>query len=465
MTRLTVEIGDSVQARTEDGRSLRFRTRHESLMFGALALSQGRDLSRAELARLLWPEAEAESASISFRQRLCDLRRLLGDALESDRRTIRLHLPGLVTMERRTSGLDSDSALSVCRSLALAADFDRFCGDRGWTSARLARLAEGILQGESATLHAGQASLPDLVSIAQGVENRLEDRLHAALGAATLQLDGPDRRFARSAPSLLGEEVRRRPDLIRALAALFEAAAIACHRDGRWARAVMCQEEAVRLYREAGDSEALSAAEFKQARMAIDIGRFRSGYEAIGRMRQNGELSTRLMALADLNLVFAHSLAGRLRSAHESAMSFRRCPLARDSVLHPWARLNESVLFCRAGRPREAASAILEAQQEIGPPAHPLDHHWHWHQATDVFVCLGDSARTAFTDTLAQRAAEYRQESMTPINRNRFESSVTDLAARSRTQEWLAAVEEAEAVDLASAHEIVMDGVLAAVVR
>ena len=123
--RWTVRLLGRVEVQGPAGVVRHWHSRAVAELLARLALEPRRDHPREELATLLWPEADSESARRRLRQALSILRRQLdGDAvpdrpwLIADRQAIRL-LPGV---------LDSD----VARFLRAVQDPDAAAAAEAW---------------------------------------------------------------------------------------------------------------------------------------------------------------------------------------------------------------------------------------------------------------------------------------------------------------------------------------------
>lgn len=440
MRRLTIEIGRQVVAREFGGDLLFLRTRHEGLLLGALALAGGRELSRAALAGHLWPEMAPDRAGMNFRQRLRDLRRTVGERVDADRTAVWLKADGVTVLELPGAALDA------CRTMARECDFRSQRGGQAWSGTDAWEWLRATVAGERAGREPVAADWAGLMRTAEDSGRETEERLLAACLLARLQIQGVESGATQRFALAFLEAGRGREELSLPLGYLAGLAALESRRSGSPAEAFLFLTESERCFRAAQSGWALQLSALRRGRMLLDFGQSRTGYAQLCALDGAG-LDHYLGPMLDLNLVFAHSLAGDYGAARTAGQRFRSGS-GWDSGMLSWLLLNESFLHCRQGQLRQAAETILEASRVLDAPLKPLDAVWHWTQAMEVFSRMGAGYQAAVTDTLVRRSWRMMSEGATPMVQRLYEKSLVRVVERAETRDWMAGVRAAESLDL-----------------
>lgn len=457
MAPLRVEIGEELAAWTQNRRPVQFRTRHEALLCAALVLAQGQELDRAALAKALWPDNTPESATVNFRQRLCDLRKTLGDQLEADRKAVRLPIAPAAILLHQDAAQNPTSLYSQARQIAQTATL---ADPTPWSDKKLQIWLEEALQNPNAPCPF-PASLQNLHAQAENPKaEQPTARLIAAcvLARHDLQNGQNDFHFATAARILESidphpDSAQRRPpdpETLAPLAYLLELTAALARRNGNLAQAIAWQAEAAKQYQSANRPDQTRRAKFRTARMLVDAAQVQTGHQALLRF-QDKPLPPNLAPYLELNLVFVEAIRGRLEAATQARDRAKAATRHQSPDTLSWLHLNESVLLCRSGKPRLAAAAILEAKKTATAPRHAVDHRWHWAQAVEVFAHLGDVQSTAVADNLVNRAEAAAIEKTSPLNRFRKDRTVAALTAKTDPRTWIQAQTQAENIHLTEA--------------
>ncbi len=451
MAKLRVRLGERVLVETAAGRPLRLTTRHEGLLLGALALANGRELNRKRLAHLLWPDNEPDAAMVNLRRRLADLRRLVGPFLEADRTCISMAPGAVEAFVDPNEAILPSSAAAVCRRLQSSADQSR----PRWTTERLRDWLTAWSAAEVLHDEPDESDASSLLAAARSRRLSAEERLLAACGAACALLATPERRIAWRLAAELPSAWRREPELLPAWARLYEIASTGLHRSGHWAAAASAASFSAELCRRASLGSRLGPAQFRRARIAQDMGQFRWAYQEMLRLAETAH-APGARSVAQTNLIFAHTLAGRFAEAEESAESICLGGAASASV-QSWAWLNLALTHSHQGQPARAAAAISRADESLPTPDCPLQNHWLWRQAAHAFAANESGAEALICDSLARRAAAALGDEPTPINRQLMDRRLVAITSREEPHRWMGALAEADAIPLQDAHGWVTD--------
>lgn len=142
-------LGD-LSLRDAAGAAVRLKARKSLLLLACLAAAPDRRSTRERLAAMLWPDRGDEQARNSLRTALSDIRRELGDAVETDGDTLVLALSvvdtDIASLRRRARDADADADDGHPLGDFFAGDFlageDFGDADDGWLAARRAEFAE-----------------------------------------------------------------------------------------------------------------------------------------------------------------------------------------------------------------------------------------------------------------------------------------------------------------------------------
>lgn len=437
-------INQQIEAWSDSGRRLRFTTRHEAVLLGALALAEGRELLRAELAQGLWPETDFESARVNLRRRIADLRRLAGTRVEADRRWISLAMAGI---EVRTG---PGAALDACTALADRSEPTRLLWSQNDESLLEDWLAAWAECRPAPSLTLGREKL---LMRASAKDASARSRVLAACGASALGLQPPDRSLVWRLANNAADE----PELQPAAACLFDLTSLALHRSGSWTAAQAAAKKCLELSQASGMEQRALFSRFRLARMRQDTGGGRLRPDLLRALSSSRRTPEALQATAALNLVFAHFLHESPEDAAREAKEQRGSRKFSTPEHEGWLLLNLALSEAMAGRAADSARTILEANSLLNPLPGTLDHHWMWQTTVDAFAAAGWGRQAAIAERLSDRAMTLRGEAATPLNRARIQRRLSQAAREMSASDWLEAICEADEMPLQESHAFLMD--------
>lgn len=446
MVAISVAVGDEVRATRANGQPLTFKTRHEALLLGTLALAAPSELCREALAEAIWPHSDRTLARQNLRQRLATLRHQLGDEFEADRQTVRLRGLHLATIVESESG----EMVRACRKLLARTQSNSSLAVRplvlSWPE------IDEEISGTRTPQNLAHAVRSTTLAFALDPRHNWEQRMGAAIAGAS-NAGTAHAELVMQAPLELRAECP--PDLAaqRALAYLHQQAARLAHVRGDWQMSITHERESVRRFAQAQDPLGRAWATFRTVRKSIDLRLSDRNYQDLQEMRRLTRLPGRLLGFIEMNLVHAGALRGDWNTANRAFSDCLSRPEIRDGVeLASWLKLNRATLQSRAGSPREALISLEEAAQTTGMAVPPHQCFWQWVVGVQVFAALNDVSSSALLFTLAERVRKPQDLHHTPTNQRALQAVLDPLARAHSPSAWLDAVAEAQAIPLVDAH-------------
>ncbi len=455
MAQLVVRIGHQIDADLE-GHPLSFTTRQEGLLLAALALADGQELSRRQLAAQLWPEKSLSAALTNLRQRVAALRRHLGGLLYIDRDWIAV--TG-VSCEVLLDASSPHSLVAQCQQLAQRADADTVQGTKPWSRADLQNWVDATIRLQAP---AREPQMADMFTLRGQCDDEQLDAEYRLLVNCLVGYWEVQRGQALWAWQRLRKPPRvwlHDPALGSALALLFEIAGNGLHRRGHWHQCLLCFTKAAELFRTNGQDARALMLEFKTARVTMDVGLRAPALQRLQEVRAHPTVDDQplMRAYIDLNLVFAHTICGQTSEAHRIFAAATRSQHHHAAITDSWMFLNACTMFCQMGDRKRAVECLHHADQAYPDDAQPLDRQWIWYRAAEILSYADRDESAILVDALARRATMMAQNVISPLNVQRIEEIIHPSISRISTSQWLALVHKSERQDMTEAHATVME--------
>lgn len=432
-----VEIGADVKAYTYCGRQIRFKTQHESHIFGALALAHPLELSREKIAQILWPNSSQRLQGQNLRQRLSNLKKSIDGHIDADRSAITLIVPSLKVVRKDEFEAGDRTSLTVCSKIVEAAAHQTDGLQNANSESIRARLIDIIETNSVPQLTSDQ--LDQYQRKVTDESNQYESRLMLACIESASYLRPGIGTHVLHYPSLFTNETKNQSRFAQmSLSFLYQKCSAVAHNNGYWMHSINLESESLRLCKSSRSFSDISNSYFRLIRKNIDQKMSIQAHEHLYKLSKSKKISSRLQMLTKMNLVHSHAWHNELSQAEELSRLCRTDPdFANSSDLYSWLCLNEAFMFSQIGNALRAVESLREAHHSVQYRIEPLTNLWHWYAAVPVFNQLEKYDIAARLWGMADRARTEIQACVTPTNQSHLTKAVAITSKNLTPQKWL----------------------------